>query len=244
MVGVVGVTNNFAARPYITSKNKIQYITFRGKDASDNVENNKKSKGNGFGSIAIALLVATLVETIYAGFHGGKILQHLGKEGSLLDKIMVGYENFGRKAKEAAETILKGEEPEIDLIIENLKDTGKLKEIIKPRKEFKKIGGKFVKGRAIDADGTNFSGVLEVINKDGKKSEILYQDGVLQEVKYSQKMVDGTFSPLGRKKYLYDAGDANHIHYIIKEDYVMDAGKQSSVIDMKAKREAAKQKLK
>lgn len=73
--------------------------------------------------------------------------------------------------------------------------------------KFKEAGNKFIKGKAVKADGTPFSGVITQIKKNGNKIEMNFSNGILTETKTQQKVVNGNFIPQSAKKYIYNNED-------------------------------------
>lgn len=68
---------------------------------------------------------------------------------------------------------------------------------------FKEAGHKFVKGNAFLKNGKPFTGAIEIIQKDGSKVVVNYENGVLKTSQKFKQMKDGRYMPSSMKVYNY-----------------------------------------
>lgn len=70
--------------------------------------------------------------------------------------------------------------------------------------DFKNAGNKFVKGKAFNADGSAYTGLISSLKKDGSKVVMTYKNGVLQTAQTLKPTVNGQFLPFTMKQYNYN----------------------------------------
>lgn len=70
--------------------------------------------------------------------------------------------------------------------------------------DFRNAGNKFVKGKAFNADGSAYTGLISSLKKDGSKVVRAYKNGVLQTAQTLKPTVNGQFLPSTMKQYNYN----------------------------------------
>ena len=196
------------------SKTKHQQISFKAKDAkalervpqADTLE--KKNKTGQTISIIAGIIAATAVVIGGVCYHKGKPAK--GETKKFINCIKDGWKELFGKGKK---TSLPSTEESSN--ISQIKEFSLV--------DFKK-NGKFVKGKALLNDGTNFSGEIINTKKDGTKIIMEYENGVIkQSTKFKGEKVEWV------KEYKLD----NELLQITKSDesYLIYDTKNKRIIE-------------